>query len=126
AEPRPLGRMIGSGEPVDCRHAEADDLGVIGKRIDDPQPLLDVVERRNSPHPLAEILLSGRRLQHQFVNALGKEMIERIDVTHVFNLLLWSGGGGRIVWQERCFVSSAWPRARTRSSAQKKRRQDTV
>src|SRR6516164_6302377 len=87
AEPRPFGRMIGSGEPVDCRHAEADDLGVIGKGIDDPQPLLDVVERRNSPHPFAQILLSRGRLQHQFVDTLGKEMIERIDVTHVFNLL---------------------------------------
>jgi len=81
--------------------AEADDLGVIGKGIDDPQPLLDVVERRNSPHAFAQILLSRGRLQHQFVDALGKEVIERIDVTHVFNLLLLSNAGGRIVLQAR-------------------------
>jgi hypothetical protein len=34
-------------------------------------------------HPFAEILLSGGRLQHQFVDALGKEVIERIDVAHL-------------------------------------------
>jgi len=93
--------MIGSGEPVDRRHAEADDLRVVGKRVDDPQPFLDVVERGNSPHAFAEILLSRRRLQHQFIDALGKEMIERIDVTHVFNLLLLASAGGRIVLQAR-------------------------
>ena len=57
---------------------------VVRKGIDHAQPLVDVVERRNSPHPLAEVLLSGRRCQHQLVNALGKEMIERVDVAHVF------------------------------------------
>jgi hypothetical protein len=40
-------------------------------------------------------------LQHQFIDALGKEMIERIDVTHVFDLLLLASAGGRIVLQAR-------------------------
>src|SRR5262249_33494831 len=31
AEPRPFGRLIGAGEAIDSGHAEADDLGVIGK-----------------------------------------------------------------------------------------------
>src|SRR6266446_3702685 len=46
------------------------------------QPLLDVVERRDLLHALSEILLSRGRPQHQFVDALGKEMIERVDVAH--------------------------------------------
>src|SRR6266446_9136194 len=74
--------MLGPGEPVERRHAETDDLGIIGKRIDDAQPLLDVVERRDLLHALSEILLSRGRPQHQFVDALGKEMIERVDVAH--------------------------------------------
>ena len=89
AEARPFRRIGGSGQPIDRRHAEADDLAVIGEGIDHAQPLVDVVERGNSPHALAEIPLSRRRLQHQFVNALGKEMIERIDVAHVLSPLLW-------------------------------------
>src|SRR5262249_54016650 len=94
------------------------DLGVVGKGIDDPQPFLDVVERRNSPHPFAEILLSGRRLQHQFVDALGKEMIERIDVTHVFQSPAFVERG-RIVLQERWFVYLVSHAPRTRSSARR-------
>ena len=74
--------MLGPGEPVDGRHAETYDLRVIRKRIDHAQPLVDVVERRNPLHAFAEILLSRGRLQHQVVDALGKEMIERIDVAH--------------------------------------------
>src|SRR5207245_2578559 len=69
----------------------------LGKRMRGIPALYDVEERRDSPHAFAEILLSCRRLQHQFIDALGKEMVERIDVTHVFNLLLSSSAGGRIV-----------------------------
>ena len=72
-----------SGEPIDRRHAKADHLAVIGERLDDAQPLVDVVERGDAPHPLAQILLARRRLQQQFIDAAGKEMIEGIDVAHV-------------------------------------------
>jgi len=88
AQSRPFRRVLRPGEAVERRHAEADDLAVVRKGLDHAQPLLDVVERGNSPHPLAEILLSRRRLQHQLVDALGKEMIECIDVAHVCDLRL--------------------------------------
>src|SRR5207244_6068002 len=74
--------MLGPGEPVDGRHAETYDLRVIRKRIDHAQPLVDVVERRNPLHAFPEILLSRGRPQHQVVDALGKEMIERVDIAH--------------------------------------------
>jgi hypothetical protein len=46
------------------------------------------MEGRNTPHPLAQILLPGRRLQHQLVEAAGKEMIERIDIAHAMPIYL--------------------------------------
>ena len=61
---------------------------VVGKRIDHAQSFLDVIEGGNTPHPLAQILLPGRRLQHQLVEAAGKEMIERIDIAHAMPIYL--------------------------------------
>ena len=72
ADARHLGRLVRAPQAVDRRHAEREDLGIVGKRIDDAQPLVELVERRNPAHPLAEVLLPARGL-HQLVEETARE-----------------------------------------------------
>ena len=55
-------------------------------------------QRRNAAHALAEVLGARRRLQQRLVIALGKKMIEGVDVAHGFSCLplpLWERLGSR-------------------------------
>src|SRR5580692_1912285 len=61
-------------------------LRIIVEHFDDLEPDIDVRERRNTAHALAEILRTRRRFQQRIVVALRKEVIEGIDVAHVYSL----------------------------------------
>ena len=50
------------------------------------EPQIEIGQRRNAAHALAEILRSGRRFQQRLVVALRKEMIEGVDVAHAVSL----------------------------------------
>ena len=77
-----LRRLVRPPQPVEHRQAERQDLRVVRKLVDHLQPQIEIVERRNAPHPLADVLLPGRRLDQRIEIALRAEMIEGIDVAH--------------------------------------------
>ena len=81
-ELRHLRRLVRAPQPVDHRQAERQHLRVVGKLIDHLQPQIEIVQRRNAPHPLADVLLPGRRFDQRIEIALRAEMTEGVDVAH--------------------------------------------
>ena len=79
---RHLGRLVGGKQPLDRRQTMRQHLRIVLELIDDAQAQIEIGERRDSPHPFAEVLLPRRRLQQRLVVALGKEMIVGVDVAH--------------------------------------------
>jgi hypothetical protein len=57
-------------------------LRIILERFDDAQPQIEIGQRRNAAHALAEILRSRRRFQQRVVLALREKVIEGIDIAH--------------------------------------------
>ena len=79
---RHLQRLVGPEQPLDRRQAVREHLRVVRKLLDHLQPQVDVGERRNAAHALAEVLLAGGRLEQRVVIALREKMIEGVDVAH--------------------------------------------
>ena len=77
-----LRRLVRPPQPFHRGQAVRDHLGVVVELIDDAQPQIDIGERRNPAHALAEIFLSCRGFQECLVIALGEEMIVGIDIAH--------------------------------------------
>jgi hypothetical protein len=74
--------MLGVPQTVDCGHCERQYLAVVGKRIDNAEPHLEIPQRRNAADALAHVLLGGRRFEDASEKALREKMIEGVDVSH--------------------------------------------
>src|SRR5215510_1253985 len=57
-------------------------LRIVLESFDHAQALIEIEQRRNATHPLADILGTGRALQQRIEVALREEMIEGVDVAH--------------------------------------------
>jgi len=74
--------MLGVPQAVDRWHCERQDLAVVGKRVDDPQPHLEVPQSGNAADALAHVLPGGRRFEHASEKAPREKMIEGVDIFH--------------------------------------------
>jgi hypothetical protein len=81
-ELRHVRRLVRTPEPVEHRQAEREDLRVVGKLVDHLEPQIEIVERRDAAHALADVFLARGRLDQGVEVALGAEMTKRIDVAH--------------------------------------------
>jgi hypothetical protein len=57
-------------------------LCVVVELLDHATAHVDVVHRRNAAHAFTQVLGTRRRLEHLLEECAGKEVVERIDVTH--------------------------------------------
>ena len=76
------GDFSGPNSPLQRRQAVRKDLGITLETIDYAQPAIEIEQRRDPPHSLAQILGGCRTLQKRIEIALRKEMIVGIDDAH--------------------------------------------
>ena len=79
---RHLRRLLRAPQPLDRRQAVGQHLRIVFELLDDAQPQIEIGQRRNAAHALAEILRSRRRLQQRVVIALREKVIEGVDIAH--------------------------------------------
>ena len=74
-----LERGVALAQHLERRHRQRQDLRVVGKAVDDAQPHVEIMQRGDRAHALADVAQVAGDLEHPVEERLWKEVIESID-----------------------------------------------